>query len=347
MENIVDKNWISAHIFYSSNPNPLLVECVAPLVEKLRAQDLIARYFFIRYWLGGPHIRLRLLPTAGVTEQAVKDVVEPEVQAFLSRRPALYEIDTAALAPIYKRLYFAEYGPDAFTAEFGEDGELPFYPNNSLHYVAYEPEVQRYGGLAGVDLAERHFEVSSNIVLRLSRDTNIHIRSIMFGHAIQLMIQTCYGFLEDDARVSAFFQHYMDFWQGSFGQNINNNSNRLMPRFIRKYDRVAHKLQKRVADIRAFVQARPASSGTEVERMWSEHIRELRASVSTLFAAGQIELPEVEDEAGAFRSLLRGYIHMTNNRLGVNISDEVYLSYLLRRAIEHMAEAKSEEVSVG
>ena len=31
--------------------------------------------------------------------------------------------------------------------------------------------------------------------------------------------------------------------------------------------------------------------------------------------------------------LLFPYLHMTNNRLGVGLGDEVYLSYLLNRAI--------------
>jgi hypothetical protein len=31
--------------------------------------------------------------------------------------------------------------------------------------------------------------------------------------------------------------------------------------------------------------------------------------------------------------LLSGYIHMTNNRLGVGVSDEAYLAHVLRRAV--------------
>ena len=39
------------------------------------------------------------------------------------------------------------------------------------------------------------------------------------------------------------------------------------------------------------------------------------------------------DPALTLRILLSSYVHMTNNRLGVNIHDEVYLAYLLKRAV--------------
>jgi len=43
------KNWISIHIFYASNANPMLIEALEPLVNDLRERGLIRRYFFIKF----------------------------------------------------------------------------------------------------------------------------------------------------------------------------------------------------------------------------------------------------------------------------------------------------------
>ena len=61
-----------------------------------------------------------------------------------------------------------------------------------------------------------------------------------------------------------------------------------------------------------------------------------------LTEAGQLELrpPEGDgprqpmlDADVMLGILLSGYIHMTNNRLGVGVTDEAYLAHLLRRAV--------------
>lgn len=338
----MSKPWISVHIFYSSNGNPLLGECVAPLVAKLRERGLISRYFFIRYWMGGPHVRLRLLPAEGVAEASVKEVVEADIAAFLARRPALYEIDRAALAPLYRNMYEAEYGAEEFAARFGEGGELPFYDNNTFHYIDYEPEYDRYGGEAGVDLAERHFEVSSDMVLRLVRETNMHVRGIVMGHSVQMMLQMCYAFLGDEERIVAFLERYMEFWQTSYAQN----SQKLYPGFDRKYAHMEAKLRNRVEEVRRLTRGDDPSAGTESERLWLAHIKEVRAEALRLAAEKRLPLSgEVDDPEIALVILLSGYLHMTNNRLGVSILDEIYLSYLVARALEGAGAGRLAEAS--
>lgn len=52
----MQRNWLSAHLFYNGELRSLLLEMVLPF---LRANHYKA--FFIRYGEGGPHIRLRLL----------------------------------------------------------------------------------------------------------------------------------------------------------------------------------------------------------------------------------------------------------------------------------------------
>jgi len=331
-------DWISVHIFYSSNANPLLLSLVRPLVATLRDAKLIQRYFFIRYWLGGPHIRLRLLPAPTAEPAAIREVIEPHIAAHLHDTPALFQFDAKLVKPLYKQFYIAEYGKEQLAERYGPDGDIPLYPNNSYHYIPYEPELQRYGGPDGLEVSERHFEESSEVVLELVDRTNVHVRSVLFGNAVQLMVPLAYCmFRHDEKLICEFFQRYMKFWQDAFGEN----SGALFSQFDRKYGRVERDLRARMEDTRMRMSEPTRHAETALERRWIAHARKLRAAIETLVDAGKVLIHDRTAGTSAPASsvdeacqlLLTSYTHMTNNRLGVSILDEVYLSFLLVRAL--------------
>ncbi|MEO8970177.1 MAG: lantibiotic dehydratase C-terminal domain-containing protein [Ktedonobacteraceae bacterium] len=337
----MNKHWISIHIFYSSNANPLIVDCLAPLIDLLRKRGLIRRYFFIKYWMEGPHVRLRLLLAEGVEEEEVKRVIEPVIAEYLQRRPALYDLDSEQFRAFHKDMFIAEYGKEIWVEKYGEDGEMPLRANNSFHYIEYEPEYLRYGGVEGVELAEWHFEKSSDIVIRLLRDTNVPVRTIMLGLSTQLSLPLCFGFLEDDQRVIDFLINYLKYWQETFHKESLN----LHADFDKKYDKMAVELQRRIAEVRRYIVDNTPGSLTVIEREWAAHIRELRARIDALVLEeklifqgkgedGEAIGPITRLDYAYYQVLLSGYIHMTNNRLGVSILDEIYLSYILKRTLE-------------
>src|SRR3954466_14225042 len=150
-------DWLAIHIFYAANPQPLLVDCVGPLLTELNEQNLLNRHFFINYWLEGPHVRLRLKPATAADEPEVARQAEAAITRFLQRRPALYEMGFGYLGELYDILFDLEF-PQGKPAELiGPDGQMLLQKNNSFAYRAYEPEYGKYGGPAGVDLAEWHF----------------------------------------------------------------------------------------------------------------------------------------------------------------------------------------------
>ena len=61
----MNSDWISLHIHRRGGMDHLLMGGVSPLIEHLRREGVLARWFFLRYWDGGPHLRLRLLPNSG------------------------------------------------------------------------------------------------------------------------------------------------------------------------------------------------------------------------------------------------------------------------------------------
>ncbi|KKK06032.1 thiopeptide-type bacteriocin biosynthesis protein [Micromonospora sp. HK10] len=332
----VAHDWLSVHVFYASNANPMLVEGVRPLVDELRAEGLISRYFFIKYWMEGPHVRLRVLPAPGVDPAVVRVRVDAAIEAFLRRRPALYEVDSDGLGELYKQMFLAEYGQQRWDEEYGPDGVMPMRANNSYHHIPYEREYGRYGGPAGIELAEWHFEHSSDVVLDLLATTNVHVRPVLLGLSAQLTMMMCAVFLTDDGRIADFLDEYRRFWEVSYAEPSDDYH----ASFDGSYRRMDAALRDRLAQIRGAARGAAAVRPTGVEGRWAAHCRELRDRVvaaveqgELVFQRGGAEPTPVRELDAALPILLSSYVHMTNNRLGVSILDEIYLSYVMRTAL--------------
>lgn len=336
IERVSEAEWQATHVFYASNANPMLVEGVAPLVRRLRERGLVERWFFIKYWLEGPHVRLRVLPAAGVDPEEVRAEVDTALRAFLRRRPALYEADSDGLGDLYQRMFVAEYGEQRWQESYG-DGQMPFRANNSCHVMPYEREYARYGGPAGMLLGEWHFEVSSDHVLGLLSDTNVHVRTVLLGLSVQLSTAMCFAFLRDGERVARFLDDYRTFWETSYQENSDDYHDS----FDKSYTRMAGELAERVVATAHAAVAGDAGGLGPAQQRWVHHSMELRERAVRLAEAGALVFQRgpVSDVDGALAVLLSSYVHMTNNRLGVSILDEIYVSYVLRRAILDAVEA--------
>jgi thiopeptide-type bacteriocin biosynthesis protein len=79
--------WLSAYV-RGEELTALLRGGIRPFVEEARAAALCDRFFFIRYWEGGPHVRLRMRPARGVDLDVLRGRVDG---TFASVEHALYE----------------------------------------------------------------------------------------------------------------------------------------------------------------------------------------------------------------------------------------------------------------
>ncbi|WP_127503869.1 thiopeptide-type bacteriocin biosynthesis protein [Actinoplanes solisilvae] len=312
--------WLALHVFYAANPQPLLVECVAPLIRELNDQQLLDGHFYINYWLEGPHVRLRLKPRTPDDEPAVRAYAEAAISRFLAKRPALYAMGTGYLRELYDILFALEF-PAGRPAELVDgNGQMLLQPNNSYSYRPYEPEYAKYGGPAGVELAEWHFRHSTDTVLHAVSSMNLHLRPVLLGTAAQLMTVLAGTFQPDRDELTEFFDRYHQFWHRAFtGTNLIGTDE-----YTRMYDGVAVELGRRVRRILDLVGRGETGRLPGFLRGWGAHAVELRAKVLALPGHGF---------ADPLTALLSPYLHMTNNRLHATIRDEAYLSYLLARVL--------------
>ena len=111
--------------------------------------------------------------------------------------------------------------------------------------------------------------------------------------------------------------------------------------FDKSFELTKVSLTERVDRIRTISAGDSGQQLSGIERTWLTHCRELRDRVDAnagelLFPAASGREP-IADPVARAAVLLSSYIHMTNNRLGVAILDEIYLSYLIERALEPAA----------
>ncbi|MFI9275509.1 lantibiotic dehydratase C-terminal domain-containing protein [Kitasatospora sp. NPDC052896] len=330
-------DWLALHVFYAASPRPLLLQCVRPLVAELTAEGLLAGYFFINYWLEGPHLRLRLRPSSPAVADRVRERAEAAVAHFLRHRPALYEVKDSFFAELYNTLFELEYREEDRERLLGPDGRMRLRENNTFSVEPYEPEYGKYGGPAGVALAEWHFQRSSDLVVEATRTMNLHLRTVVLGLAAQLMMTMSACLMPEQDALLAFLDRYHAFWNRAF-EGTDYTAQR---GYDRAYRSTGDSLPGRFRTIRVAVAAESPDRLPSLLRGWAEHCLELRERATDLARGGELVFRSwdgsrdltVTDPAQALPMLLAPYAHMTNNRLSVTVRDEAYLSYILARAL--------------
>ncbi|MFI6596584.1 lantibiotic dehydratase C-terminal domain-containing protein [Nonomuraea sp. NPDC050536] len=136
-------SWVSAHVFSQGSLDDMIVELAGPLLGETG--------FFLRYWEGGPHLRIRVRDTAA-------EVVVKQAESWLRDHPSEAVIDPEEYARLAETLAAREGVPDYARGMF---------PNDSVQLIPYRPEHDRYGTGASLEAVEGHFHESSRIALEL------------------------------------------------------------------------------------------------------------------------------------------------------------------------------------
>ncbi|RKN32221.1 lantibiotic dehydratase C-terminal domain-containing protein [Micromonospora musae] len=155
-----ETNWVSAHAFYQGDQDHLLVEAVDPLVTELMSGGRAAGWFYLRYWDGGPHVRLRLLPADGVDPDEIREATDKQLDGYFRDHPS---------DPVMTADSYAETAAMLAAWEQVAPGFTSLQPNDSVAYVPYRREHHRYGHGAAIEAVERHFVQSSALAMRLLR----------------------------------------------------------------------------------------------------------------------------------------------------------------------------------
>ena len=326
-------DWLAFYIFYTAASRPLIVECVTPLIAKLKAHAVITQYFFMNYWLEGPHLRLRIKLASETVAAEVEVMVLETLRRFLVERPAVYSIKPEMYAEMFDQLFDLEFAAEERSGHLDENGQMRLQPNNSVTLAAYEPEYGKYGGARGIEIAEWHFEKSSDVVARIVAMFNVHSRPILLGMSAQLSLILAAVFLGDSARIASYMYHYHLLWKNALGGSVMFSG----PQYEKARSTVDLSQMQRRYELICNALDSPDQTLPSPFNEWMAHCIELKARIAVAAPKGDLVFASWEggeddvivDPTAALERLMSAYMHMTNNRLQVTLGDEAYLALII------------------
>lgn len=300
MEN--KQNWISFFIYSKLSFEEVIIKLVKPLVSELINDEFIDKYFFIRYWKEGPHVRLRLLPKLNIFKDSIIDIVNLRVDSFFA----------------------------------GDDKLDSLY---SLRINDYIQEIQRFGGENAMEIAEDVFNSSSKIVLKiLGNDYQDWNYSSAISYAIQMHILFAKSFIRDIDKTRLFFESIYRNWipysiKLEEGEKISQvEINKVNSFFVNSY-----KNQKQVIDF-LVPNIWFEEDCTFWMKEWIEDCDDIYKLINESYSNNLFVSPNgfilnestgLSEKDQKLMCVYDSFIHLTNNRLGVYLRDESFIAFLI------------------
>lgn len=296
--------WLSAYLFfdgdiYSHNGDRVILEVVDPIVQYSIQNGLIKRYFFVRYSERGTHIRFRMYGQKDILETTIK----PFIEDFVEKK---FPID----------LKIDEEKSGVKTVE----------------WMDYEPEYERYAGIDAVKVAEDFFQFSSEFCIEQLKHIPDGEQSARFGKGIIGMVTLLKVFFEEKNYALQFIQNYGKNYLKGFAKE--EHVKEWVEMFNGGFEKQSEKLVEYIDTLWEALSENDQLP--ESIASFSDNVKNIKEQLKNLFDDGKIFLYQnkIDNWDLALRSIVPSYIHMTNNRLGISIRDESYLSHLITAALQ-------------
>ena len=301
--------WASYHLFYHADGNRLLSGMILPAVRELWLRRRVSSFFFIRYPLGGPHVRLRLLCPPGA-QREVEDLLTARAMDFFRRWPSSSHLDQEAIREHNRRLAASDPG--------ARDEIDAVYPDNSIVRLPFRPEVERYGGAPLISFSLAFFAVSSACVLRCLSLHGEERKSRLLAWAARLLLRQAIGSAADGEDLAHLVAYAVPSEPGGLST--------VLDRADAELDRSSEAYRLLLREELGGARRRGASPSLEGYSL-TEAARRLAFCIRGASAASR-------------GRILSSQLHMTANRLGINTVEEAYLGRILARAVRDLSRAR-------
>ena len=325
------KIWLAAYLYYSEPWEEFLIGTVQPFVNRVFEKKWADQFFFIRYWERGPHIRLRFKGDADTLEKQVKSRLDSYFLDYFKNHPS------------------ERQEPDGME-KWQPDHQ--WFPNNSVQYIQYEPEIERYGGPHCILIAEKQFEVSSRAVLAVIEESENWDYDRALGAAIQLHLGFAFALGMDLVEATEFYSRISRMWFArAYGYTEDISAEELKKRQDTTLKAFEENFEKQKSTLVPYHQTLwgAFTEGIEFEQEWLNlWVNRMKSIGEELIHAQQQKKllipqwfkPEPNQKTPAKRqevwTVLESYVHMTNNRLGILNRDEAYLGFLIKESLQAM-----------
>lgn len=316
--------WISTSLFYANSLDFFLCKAIKPFIYQVFKNSYAKHFFFIRYWEGGAHIRLRFKGDPEILKFRLKPFINEYFESFFHKNPSVRSSNTTL-----------------FTGKLS--------PNDSIVHSAYEPEIERYGGFKGILIAEKHFEASSITVLSTLENENFSDHSISLSIQMNLLL-SYFLELSYDEIISLFSYVHSTWFNSVFIHNaknqktdLNNAADEVLLTFEKNFVKLKPALVSKCVLLKEAVDKKILFQEEWVNN-WIRHLIQLNKRLKILLNKDGLRAPpfqsyifnNVSERKKILFFILQSYIHMTNNRLGIKNGDEPYIAYLIKRSVESL-----------
>lgn len=288
--------WSARHIYLHggvAHTDAFLTECLAPAADRLAPNG----WFFLRYWTGGPHVRVRL--------RDAEDGAWEELIGLCTSWLAAHPPQETELAPT------EFYGSRAGAAEYG------WHEHGAVVTADYEPELDRYGGPVALAAAEEFFVVSSHIAIAALRGTSAGPRRI--GVAFNLFLTFARAVCDSDVAEVAMLRRYVYSARYNTTEAPDLDVGHLRATAERDYHVDAKRFRDAATKVDAVVSAQ---TGAGYLGVWANQAATYADELRRLAAAGQL------GGYGSLWAVLLSQLHMLMNRIGITLAEEYHLSWL-------------------
>jgi thiopeptide-type bacteriocin biosynthesis protein len=260
---------------------------VKPATAKVISNFSVNNWFFIRYLdETGPHIRLRF---------KVNEHQYAEVITFLE------EFISISFQSLEKQSINTPKRLLPLNTETGQFSSS----ERRFELSLYDPELDKYGESAGIELCEEYFCLSSNLVVEIMEEI-IAEKINRFEFALRLMDSILKISIDNQNDRNEFLLNYTKYWAGD---NNGSSEKKISQNFIESAAARKEKVQEILS----------AEYSPEIEGLIRHFSNELAVIIHNLKTFGETEPKEI----------FFHFVHMMNNRLGVWPIEESYLAALL------------------
>ncbi len=322
-------DWISAHLFHRGSLDDLITGAVAGLVEELTCSGALAGLFFLRYWEGGPHLRLRLLPTRAEHADQMRSVLIARGTQYLHDHPS------PPLPATYTAETYRASAQRLALAERLTDHDTRLHPDDTVEFIAYRPEYAAYGRRPALTAVETHFSESSAIALRLlTAGTPPDQRHALALAMLMLTLAVCEPDLAHAARRL----------RSAPARRISQPTAAAVRAFQDSYQRSRQALHDQAYELWARAdRAGQTPLGGELGA-WLQSIRTLHDQLTTAHAQGRFAPVDslspltrlswaVSAQTPAVAQVVLRCMHLLCNRLGIHGAAEAHLVSLVARTL--------------
>ena len=301
--------WHSVHLHfegsvYSGVSDEVLRGFVTPFTRTLSREDRRWRCFFIRYSDKGPHIRLRMRRGGTPTQR--------------------------------ERLLLNSRLAEALAGPAGGIGAGPARAwSEVIQRVEWQPycrERERYGGEVATALAERLFEASSRLALRMV-ERGEPGQEARLAQGMLATLVAAWALCDDTKHAAATLRAYHEGYLSRAATQLGQSAGALQSAYVAATERQRERLVGQIGDIWGRLQ-RQADVGPGFNA-YRRALLQYRKKLEEAWHEGRTVVPGHSVAWHHVREhILPSQIHMTNNRLGVSIPHEAFLAFALGALME-------------